>query len=139
MNNTTHRVGKDILSLCTKCKLTLGHIIVSMVDATTVSKVKCNTCQSVHRFKDPTTSKLTRKKLPNLLKKQTPSIHNIWEEAMKKPQDSRKPYSFKEKFVQGDVIEHPTFGPGVVDSTLEKDKIRVIFQSNEKTLLHNKK
>ena len=45
--------GKEVLSYCGKCKLPLGHTIVSMKDSATIGKVECNTCHAVHMYKDP--------------------------------------------------------------------------------------
>lgn len=141
MNTNSSRVGKDTLSFCKKCNLTLSHTIVAMADNVTIAKVKCNTCQAIHKYKDPALAKLTKKKTPisQLTKKFAPTFSNIWEEGTKNSSKTAKPYSTKEKFLQGDVIEHPTFGTGVVNGFLDQDKIKVIFKSEEKTLLHNKR
>jgi hypothetical protein len=144
MNTTSYRVGKDVLSYCSRCKLTLSHLIVSMADTVSIAKVKCNTCQSIHKYKDPSgaTTKTAKKKTLSSLsspKKTSTVIQNVWEDAVNNSHKKAKPYSPKEKFASGDVISHPTFGPGVVDSIVDNDKIKVIFKADQKTLLHNKK
>ena len=50
-------VGKEVLSHCSKCKLILAHIIVTMKDTKTPDKVQCKTCKATHAFKDPGASK----------------------------------------------------------------------------------
>ena len=52
---TSFSAGKEVLSYCGKCKLPLGHIIVSMKDTATIGKVTCNTCKATHMYKDPAT------------------------------------------------------------------------------------
>ncbi|MCR9204011.1 MAG: hypothetical protein NXH75_05515 [Halobacteriovoraceae bacterium] len=47
-------------------------------------------------------------------------------------------YSLKEKFELGDIIDHPKFGPGIIDKLIDADKIQVIFRHDIKTLIHNK-
>jgi hypothetical protein len=139
------RVGGETLSLCTKCKLVLGHTIVSMSDKV-ASKVKCNTCKGIHRFKDPSSQKARTLSSPktgvlSLAKerKKIESEMNIWDVSVKNFAGLKKSYSVQDKFNIGDVISHPQFGPGLVESLLERDKIHVIFQFGQKTLLHNKK
>ncbi len=51
-SDTVPAVGRDIDAWCTRCKLDLGHVITAM-SGDTVVQVRCNTCGSVHRYKDP--------------------------------------------------------------------------------------
>ncbi len=59
-------------------------------------------------------------------------------EAVNSSSVKSKAYSIKAKFDQGDIIDHPKFGPGVVDKLIDADKIEVIFRHDIKTLMHNK-
>ena len=54
-------VGKETLSYCSKCKLTLSHIIAAMKDLDTIAKVFCKTCKATHAYKDP--NKASKKKV----------------------------------------------------------------------------
>ena len=47
-------------------------------------------------------------------------------------------YSIKHKFEIGDVLNHPTFGPGLVEKALDANKIEVTFRGQIKVLMHNK-
>jgi hypothetical protein len=145
MNSASAQVGKDIVTQCNKCKMNLSHIVVSLKENGNVAKVKCNTCKSVHMFRDKSAS-------PKAAKKQTNVSKFLQEIARRKDPsknsddfDSRvslcanpKSYTIKEKFSVGDVIQHPQFGPGIVSSSLEKDKIIVQFKTIQKMLIHNK-
>lgn len=139
---STVAVGKDVLSYCSKCKLTLSHIIVSMKDARTISKVKCNTCTSMHAYKDPSTAitkgKSVSKKLATktALAAKTQPISEIWMEALNKSNRKSQPYSPKGKFTVGDIIDHTKFGPGIVQSIVDNTKIEVVFRHEIKTLVH---
>ncbi len=138
-------VGKDVLSHCSKCKLTLSHIIVSMKDNRTIAKVKCNTCGSVHMYKDPSTA-ITKAKSASTTKKttsrtiqasKTQPISEIWMEALNNTKKKSQPYSPKTKFTIGDIIDHTKFGPGIVQTIVDNTKIEVVFRHEIKTLVHD--
>lgn len=135
-------VGKDVLSYCSKCKLNLGHMIVAMKDDQTIAKVKCNTCKTMHAFKDPSQSK-TKQSAARTRKMSAPraskivSVSDLWMDKMTNTTKKSTPYSVKSKFIQGDIIDHLKFGPGIVEKVID-DKIEVIFRHEIKTLVHNK-
>ncbi|MES2527776.1 MAG: hypothetical protein V4598_11840 [Bdellovibrionota bacterium] len=134
-------VGKDVLSYCTKCKLNLGHTIVAMKDAKHIAKVKCNTCNTIQAFKDASISSKqnkTRKKASGLSPSKVISVSDLWMEKMSSTKKKSTPYAMDQKFVQGDILDHVKFGPGIVEKVVD-DKIEVIFRHEIKTLVHNKK
>lgn len=138
-------VGKDVLSYCSKCKLNLNHTIVAMKDSQTIAKVKCNTCKTMHAFKDPSQSKTkstgTRiKKVASPTKSSSNkivSVSDLWMDKMSNTTKKSTPYSVKTKFHEGDIIDHVKFGPGIVEKVID-DKIEVVFRHEIKTLVHNK-
>ncbi len=132
-------VGKDVLSYCTKCKLNLGHIIVAMKDAKHIAKVKCNTCGTLQAYKDPTQAKQnkTRTRKTSVTPSKVVSVSDLWMEKMSNTKKKSMPYAMDGKFVEGDVIDHSKFGPGIVEKVVD-DKIEVIFRHEIKTLVHNK-
>ena len=135
--------GKDVLSYCTKCKLNLLHTIVAMKDAKSIAKVKCNTCQSLHAYKDPSVSsagKTRTKKVSGLTPKTSTKIVNIsdlWMEKLNKTTSKSQPYGIDQKYKEGDVIDHSKFGPGIVQN-VKAQTIEVVFRHDIKTLVHNK-
>ena len=131
--------GKEVLSYCGKCKLPLGHIIVSMKDTATIGKVQCNTCGATHNYKDPATK---AKKVKTVSKgrratKKSVSVGQLWMEEMGKASGKATPYSVKSKFGLGEIIDHKKFGPGIVQKLID-DKIEVLFQHEMKLLVHGK-
>lgn len=133
-------VGKDVLSYCTKCKLNLGHIIVAMKDVKHIAKVKCNTCGTLQAYKDPSVSSKqnkTRTKKTTMTPSKVISVSELWMEKMSSTKKKSTPYAMDAKFVQGDIIDHLKFGPGIVEKVVD-DKIEVIFRHEIKTLVHNK-
>ena len=132
-------VGKEVLSYCSKCKLTLAHMITNMKDAKTIGKVECKTCKTSHAYKDP--SKVKAKgtaKLTNQKAKADDSVSDIWMQAINSSKAKSKKYAISQKYDLKDIIDHPKFGPGVVDKLIDSDKIQVIFRHDIKTLVHNK-
>lgn len=136
-------VGKNILSYCGKCKLTLSHTVVSMKDTRTLGKVKCNTCQSIHMYKDPsmsiTKAKVGTKKTASkaqIASKSQP-ISEIWMEALNSSSKKSQAYSPKIKYIEGDIIDHVKFGPGIVQKIVDGTKIEVVFRHEIKTLIHD--
>lgn len=136
---STFSAGKEILSYCGKCKLPLGHIIVSMKDESTIGKCQCNTCQAVHMYKDPASKakKVKKAATKKRVSKKSVSVGEFWMEEMGKVSGKAKEYSIREVFVVGDMIDHKKFGPGIVQETIE-DKMEVLFQHEIKLLVHGK-
>lgn len=132
-------VGKDVLSYCTKCKLNLGHTIVAMKDSKHIAKVKCNTCQTQQSYKDPTLAKQnkTRTRKTAAAPSKVISVSDLWMEKMSSTKKKSTPYAMDHKFMEGDIIDHVKFGPGIVEKVVD-DKIEVIFRHEIKTLVHNK-
>lgn len=137
-------VGKEILSKCSKCKLILAHIIVTMKSVTEPDKVMCKTCKSTQSFKDPSAKK-KKTSVERVIKakrtggrKSTETVGELWNKAINKMTGSSKEYSMKSSFQMGDVIEHPTFGQGVVEKLIDDNKIEVLFQDDYRTLMHRK-
>ncbi len=137
-------VGKEVLSHCGKCKLTLAHIVVVMKDANTIGKVQCNTCGGSHAYKDPSKTKAKKRATASTAKKKTgkratkASVADMWLEAVNNSTSKSQAYSVKGSFNKGDIIDHVKFGPGVVDRVFDGDKMEVIFRHDIKTLIHNK-
>ena len=130
-------VSQEVLSHCNKCKLALAHIILVMKDDGKIGRCLCKTCGAKHVYKDPDAvkKKATRKRKP---KAPEVPIEEVWKDALSKAQGDPKQYNIKGEFFNGEVINHPTFGQGVVDKQLDGDKIHVIFETDIKTLVQNR-
>ncbi len=139
----TPKVGGDTLSWCGKCRLELAHVIVAMIDGRP-ARVQCKTCKAQHGYKRVGATEIavakkraakTRSTEP---KKTVVKAAVFWEERV--AQLSAKvprPYAVSERFDATDLLEHPTFGLGVVE-TIRGEKIVVLFRDGEKTLIHGK-
>lgn len=125
-NTIIHKAGTEVVSVCTKCKLPLAHIIVAMEDQK-IKKVRCSTCGKEHRFVSPNIKKRTS--APKV------KVEDNWKQLMDSSASKKRiPYSLSGLYRENDVIEHQVFGLGVVYQVLSKEKIRVIFKEGEKIL-----
>lgn len=128
--------GKEVLSYCGKCKLSLSHVIVSMKDERTFGKVQCNTCGATHAYKDPATkTKKVKSKKATIGRTKSISVTELWTEELSKAAGKAMSYTIKELFAVGDLLDHKKFGPGIVQTVIN-GKIEVLFQHEIKTLVH---
>jgi len=126
--------GDTIVSYCTKCKLGLHHtVIVTLGEA--VVKVKCKTCGSTHKFRDPADVKKPRssKKKEDMVK----TAETLWEACLAEAKGKERAYDMTGRYRVGDVVLHNVFGKGVVRKTylnkcdmLFKDKERLMASAN---------
>ncbi|MGA9768927.1 MAG: hypothetical protein WBV94_07800 [Blastocatellia bacterium] len=134
------RVGGEIAAYCGKCKDERTHI-VSAMDGDIVRRVTCSMCGGIHNYKLKASATAsassdgagtTKKRATTRRGKEAP-VFSI---------DSNRPvksYDMNNNFSAGDVINHPKFGLGAVETSLPPNKIEVRFQEGKKLLLHNMK
>jgi hypothetical protein len=127
-----YAAGDTIVSYCTKCKLNLDHTIVAM-DGEMVVKVKCRTCGSTHKFRDPADASKAR---PGKTKQEggtRVTASDRWETALAESKGKSHPYSMETKYRVGDIVLHDRFGKGVV-LKLYTNKCDVLFQDQERLM-----
>lgn len=141
------RVGGEIDAFCGKCELNLAHTIIAMVGPKVI-KVKCNTCDNEHQYRGvqplvkPTSfAAPTKKAAGSKTTTRTPRAAVVtmsWEDQFAgKDLGRAKKYSPRETFVMDEVMDHPTFGIGLVIA-VRVDKVDVSFKQDTKTLVHGK-
>jgi hypothetical protein len=141
------KIGADIESICGKCG-DVWHVLVAKVGEKIV-QVQCKQCGAVHRYRPP--EKVKSARTPRSISdappraSKAPRSHARKEDAPLVAFDASKVgrrYRPVETFAVGDVIEHATFGRGVVEVALEPGKIQVWFEgrdlqpSERRTLVH---
>jgi len=140
-------VGKFIDAWCSRCGMTLAHVVLYEVNGV-VTGVKCRTCGSEHRYRGPAPVK--KNEAPTVrgtggglvkLSKQTirPVVSRQWEakSAAVPPDAVVWDYKLTERYEKGDVITHPRFGRGFVESTTI-DKMEVLFREGKKLMAMNR-
>jgi hypothetical protein len=133
-------VGADILAYCTRCKIELAHVVVSMVDKKP-ARVICKTCKSTHNFKRIGLPISKTRSILGTAKKAPPKTFmrasEHWEQKMAEHRaTAARPYSVKERYTSGQVIQHPQFGMGLVEEVKLSGKIVVLFRDGDKVLVH---
>ncbi len=138
----TPRVGGDVLSYCSKCKMDLAHVVVAMMGSQ-VLKVLCKTCKSQHNHRKGTgisaaASARSSRTSTGAAKPRTPAKSSVrWEERLSETRGKDPvPYDARKAFAQGDVVNHPNFGVGVIEEVKVNGKILVLFREGEKVLIH---
>jgi hypothetical protein len=128
VNKNETPVAQDIVAMCTKCKLELNHIVVIHNTDGFVERVKCHTCGSEHKYRPP--KEKTPRKTP--AKTVDPAIE--FEKLAEKFKDKEPvPYSMSGSFKNNDVIQHKTFGMGIVTNVFYQ-KIEVAFSGGPRLL-----
>ncbi|MBX5482074.1 MAG: hypothetical protein IRZ16_09600 [Myxococcaceae bacterium] len=137
---TKYRVGGEIDAYCGKDKMELAHTIIAMV-GDKVARVQCNTCGSQHAFRG---TAAPAPKAPRASAGRSPAepraskVTVTFDQLMaQRDASTAKRYSVKETFAKDDLIDHPTFGYGIVLDA-RPDKVTVLFKMDEKVLVHGR-
>lgn len=143
------RVGGDIDSWCTSCKIMILHTVVAMV-STEVRRVQCNSCGSQHVFRahppgeGPRPARASAGRSAGSGKPSKASGSNSgrvrasdYDRLMmgREKGDARR-YSPKATFRPGEVIQHPKFGLGVATTLRDTTKVEVLFPDGPRVLIH---
>lgn len=143
MNAKNIQVGGEVDSWCTKCKLVLAHTVVAMVEDS-IEKVECKTCHGKHKFR-AAAPKARKPKDPNAparkvgVKKRKKDPTVIWEEALAgKDLSQLRTYAMSAEFADNQLLEHPTFGIGLITQVRAEGKMEVLFKDGSKLLVCNR-
>ncbi|VAW35881.1 hypothetical protein MNBD_DELTA03-746 [hydrothermal vent metagenome] len=131
--------GSEVDSYCLKCKDMTNHMIIAMADGA-IAKAQCNVCGGRHKYRAAKPSKSKAKGTASRAaagvtlkeKKATAAF-----EALLKGRDGSesKPYAMTAIFNKNEIINHPTFGLGVVTSIIPANKIEVTFKDGVRILI----
>lgn len=140
-------VGKNIDAFCSRCQLTLAHIVLYEVGGT-VQGVKCKTCRAEHRYHGPKPVKkreVPAERRPGVaFKAQRPPVRPAdarqWEQfnAAAAPDAVTWDYQLAERYEKGDIISHPQFGRGFVVK-ITADSMEVLFREGRKQMAMNRR
>jgi hypothetical protein len=132
----TEKIGNNVDAWCTKCKLVLAHTIEGM-KAEKVTRVHCNTCNGQHayRAKAPRPrAASTRTGTKRTAKDPGPSEYETLLRG--RTATAARSYATSEQFKVGELLDHTTFGLGVVTGERDHVKIEVAFPDKPRVLLH---
>jgi hypothetical protein len=134
--------GADTDAYCNKCKLVLAHVIIAVKNTARGSRparVECKTCGAVHAFRAeaPGAKKKTTRRSSA---KSAAAAQQADYEGLMEGRDiaGADKYKMTQIFSEKDVVNHKTFGVGLVMRVLSDDKIEVSFPAALKILVHNR-
>jgi hypothetical protein len=140
--------GDIIEARCTKCREVLNHRIVAMVEEKVV-RVECNTCKGLHNYHAPPVAKTakaprtaavpktrTTPAVPRTSKKDPVEIEREEWASLQPTFDPDKAhlYDMTGRYKVKHLIQHPTFGLGIVRTVIVPNKMQVLFQDGIKLL-----
>lgn len=134
----------------------MRHAVVALVNGEVV-KVQCMVCNSTHKYKP--TGRQAKADSPGTVRR-TKTASGVsttrvspprpkaasssgkpargrrdWEEQMaKRDVATAKPYNMSACFAEGDLVDHPKFGFGIVTKTTRPDKMDILFEEGPKVL-----
>jgi hypothetical protein len=125
-------IGKNIDSYCGKCKLILDHTVMA-TDGEMLTKVRCKSCGSSHKFRDPLDLQKLRKPRAKKGAGDETTAQIIWEAGLAKAKGKEGDYSMAAKYRVGDIVNHQTFGKGIV-MKLYPNKCDMLFKDQERLM-----
>jgi len=130
-------VAENVMTMCTKCEMELNHVVVAHNAGGIVERVKCHTCGSEHKYR-PDKKRATKKTSKKSISIQEVNLTKTFEELAEKFKKRMPlPYSMSGSFKNDDVIDHKTFGMGIVISA-SHDKMEVVFPDEPRILVCNR-
>jgi hypothetical protein len=102
----------------------------------TIKKVTCSMCGSYHNYsRNSKNSNNNHNGEPKSASKRTRATRSFQD--LSQSGKPARPYEMSASFTEGDIINHPKFGLGCVETIKPPNKIEVRFQEGKKILLHN--
>lgn len=123
-------VGKDVECYCGRCKVNRDHTIMTM-DAATITKVRCKMCGSMHKFTSLLDAQKVRK--PRAKKSAGEAAEIAWAAGLAEAKGKERDYSMSLKYRIGDIVNHQTFGKGIV-MKLYANKCDMLFKDRERLM-----
>ena len=131
---TKASAGKEIKHYCNRCGLDLWHTVVAVVGGIP-ARVKCNTCKGERNYKNPALATKTRTEAP-VRPRLSGSNPDLYQQKLKENlMKNVISYRADQSFAENDVLDHPTFGRGIVLKLVFPDRMDVLFQDETRTLV----
>ena len=131
-------VAQILETQCTKCKLPLTHVVVLHNSEGIVARVQCRTCGSEHKYHPEKKKAKKPAKKRKTAKSRKPDPAAIFEQLAAKFQDKKSvPYTMQGSYQTDDVIDHKTFGKGIVTG-VSYQKMEVAFADASRLLVSDR-
>jgi hypothetical protein len=117
----------------------LAHTIEA-ISGNDIKRVKCNTCQGTHQFRPNApgvSSTKSKVKVKSLAASKTKSKSSDFKNLLEgKDLTKALVYNWKYHFSKGDLVNHTSFGLGIVVEEKDVHKIEVLFEEGARLLVH---
>ena len=131
MHSDTLSPGDKIEARCTKCRKNSKHLVVSLQDGNP-EQVQCRVCDRQHKYRPPTK---VRKVSMKSVVEQKIADQKKWKKISAAAEVNKaKPYSMTESYKSDTLIDHPTFGVGIVQRVIGSQKMEILFAEGIKTM-----
>jgi hypothetical protein len=144
-------VGSRIEAYCANCKGDQVHIVIEMAGVR-IRAVKCEKCQIEGDFKTPRekaraaimqyAAKKRRSSPPPKPRgraRKSNSPKAVFERLIEGLDlETATPYDIKAQLREGELVEHPNFGIGVVTALIDLHKAKIFFQKGERVMVCNR-
>jgi hypothetical protein len=134
--NSLPPVARKVFYPCKKCATERYQVVLAHTNSKS-AKLECEVCHTKNTLKlvSPTAASATGKKKT---KTTTRNSHKgRWEQLTQNKDQAPTPYNMKQTFEVENLIQHPKFGLGVV-TALTSSSIQVVFEDQERSLVHNR-
>ena len=134
---TAPPIGNDVDSWCTRCRMMLAHTVEAVANGR-ITRVHCNTCggQHAHRTHPPGQGTGSRARKPS--GEAAKPVRDYAAMLRSRDPATARAYATTERFKDGELIRHPSFGLGLVTMLRDGNKIEVVFADGSKTLIHRR-
>lgn len=135
--NSLPPVARKVFYPCKKCEVERYQVVLAHTSSK-AAKLECEVCHTKNTLKmeDSSAKKATGKVKTG--SKSTRGSHKVrWEQLTQNSQKEPTPYNMKKAFEVESLIDHPKFGIGVV-TALTDSSIQVVFEDQERSLVHNR-
>lgn len=131
MSSDTLSKGDKIEARCTKCRKNSQHLILSL-SGDQPKQVQCQVCDRQHNFRPPTK---TRKVSLKAAAEKRSVENKKWEKVNSNTEATNaKTYSMDIGYKVDTLINHSSFGIGVVQRIVGERKMEVLFENGVKLL-----
>jgi hypothetical protein len=143
--------GEYIDAYCPRCELLLAHIVLFEVGGT-VSRVKCRTCGTEHKYRGqkperkrtlsgPGSHGTGKSRETAAQKAGHPVDMERWQSNRNQmgPDTEVMKYRMSERYGKGDVIDHDTFGLGFVEKIISENRLDILFEDGVRRMAMNMK
>jgi hypothetical protein len=140
MATTKIKAASIVDGWCTKCKLVLAHTVEAVVDGK-ITRVHCNTCNGQHAYRATAPAARAAGAAKGAKAKAVDKVpkRSEYETLLRgRTGANARTYATSERFQPGELLNHSTFGLGVVTAERDSVKIDVHFADGPKVLLHGR-